>query len=534
MLQGRNVCSNPDELLLRQFKDSLARSTTSVTSFQDFSEFRQRKADPKCSLNDVNPLNRALGIYPITRRTPHSLRQHADLFVMSNRVWTDSGRFRECPGMESLYVVTHLSSMDPRMHSSVKHFYGQLAATGWLVDVNRWDEKAGLLTGCGVRSQVIDVLEAQIKRRPAMKKVSTAVTKQRRNFSQPKRTIGLDLGDRNSWYCVLDEGGQIRLEQRVRTNAKALREVFGEMPRSRIALETGTHSPWISRLLNDLGHEVIVANARKVRLIGESRKKDDRLDAQTLARLARIDSVLLCPVKHRSAQAQADLTVIRARAALVRARTGLVNSARSLAKSYGERLRGCNVRNMNPEKAESLSPELQVALEPLLHAIESLSERIVEYNDRIGALAEQRYPQVELLKQIKGVGTLIALTFLLTLEDPHRFRKSRDVGCYLGLQPGRRNSGQSEPQMHISKEGDPYLRTLLVQGAQHILGPFGVDCDLRRWGLKLAERGGKSCKKRAIVATARKLAVLLHHLWVSGEVYEPLHNSSRATVAAAA
>jgi transposase len=287
-------------------------------------------------------------------------------------------------------------------------------------------------------------------------------------------------------------------------------------------------------LLSELGHEVIVAHARKVRLIGESRKKDDRLDAQTLARLARIDPQLLCPVKHRSAQAQADLTVIRARAALVRARTGLVNTARGLAKSYGERLRGCNVRDMNPEKAESLSPELQVALEPLLHTIEALSERIVEYNDRIGALAEQRYPQVELLKQIKGVGTLIALTFLLTLEDPHRFRKSRDVGCYLGLQPGRRNSGQSQPQMHISKEGDPYLRTLLVQGAQHILGPFGIDCDLRRWGLKLAERGGKSGKKRAIVATARKLAVLLHHLWVSGEVYEPLHNSSRATVAAAA
>jgi transposase len=186
---------------------------------------------------------------------------------------------------------------------------------------------------------------------------------------------------------------------------------------------------------------------------------------------------------------------------------------------------------MNPEKAEGLSPELQAALEPLLNAIESLSERIVEYNDRIEVLAQHSYPQVALLKQIKGVGTLIALTFLLTLEDPHRFRKSRDVGCYLGLQPGRRNSGQSEPQMHISKEGDPYLRTLLVQGAQHILGPFGVDCDLRRWGLKLAERGGK---KRAIIATARKLAVLLHHLWVSGEVYQPLHNSSRTTVAAAA
>jgi transposase len=226
--------------------------------------------------------------------------------------------------------------------------------------------------------------------------------------------------------------------------------------------------------------------------------------------------------------------VIRARAGLVRARTALVNTARGLAKSYGERLRSCNVRNLNPEKAESLSPELQAALEPLLKAIESLSERIVEYNERIESLAQQSYPQVALLKQIKGVGTLIGLTFLLTLEDPHRFRKSRDVGCYLGLQPGRRNSGQSEPQMHISKEGDPYLRTLLVQGAQHILGPFGPDCDLRRWGLKLAERGGRNSKKRAIVATARKLAVLLHHLWVSGEVYKPLHNSCPTTVAAAA
>ena len=367
-----------------------------------------------------------------------------------------------------------------------------------------------------------------------MKKGSTTLVRQSRKSFPQKLTIGLDLGDRNSWYCVLDEAGQIQMEQRVRTTAKGLGEVFGAMPHSRIALETGTHSPWISRLLRELGHEVIVANARKVRLIGESRKKDDRLDAQTLARLARIDPELLCPVKHRSAQAQADLMMIRARAGLVRVRTGLVNTARGLAKSYGERLRGCNVRNMNPEKAEGLSRELQAALQPLLAAIESVSERIAEYNERIDKLAQESYPQVALLKQVKGVGTLIALTFLLTLEDPHRFSKSRDVGGYLGLQPGRRNSGQSEPQMHISKEGDPYLRTLLVQGAQHILGPFGVDCDLRRWGLKLAERGGRNAKKRAIVATARKLAVLLHHLWVSGEVYEPLHNSCRVAVTAAA
>jgi len=367
-----------------------------------------------------------------------------------------------------------------------------------------------------------------------MKKISTVAARQSRNISLQKLTIGLDLGDRSSWYCGLDEGGRVLLEQKVSTTPKAMQEVFGGMPRSRIALETGMHSPWVSRLLSGLGHEVIVAHARNVRLIGESRKKDDRLDAQTLARLARIDPQLLSPVKHRSAQAQADLTVVRARAGLVRARTALVNTARGLAKSYGERLRGCNVRNMNPEKAEGLSPELQKALGPLLAASAALSEQIAEYNERIEKLAQESYPQTALLKQVKGVGTLIALTFLLTLEDAHRFQKSRDVGCYLGLQPGRRNSGQSEPQMHISKEGDPYLRTLLVQGAQHILGPFGIDCDLRRWGLKLAERGGRSGKKRAIIAVARKLAVLLHHLWVSGEVYEPLHNSNQRAMPAAA
>ena len=367
-----------------------------------------------------------------------------------------------------------------------------------------------------------------------MKKVSTVAAKQIRNFPEQKLTIGLDLGDRSSWYCVLDECGAVLQEQRLSTTSRAMREVFGAMPRCRIALETGIHSPWVSRLLSELGHETIVAHARNVRLIGESRRKDDRLDAQTLARLARIDPQLLSPVQHRSAKGQADLTVIRARAGLVRARTALTNTARGLTKSYGERLRGCNVRNMNPEKAEGLSPELQTALEPLLAGIESLSERIREYNQHIEKLAQESYPQAALLKQVKGVGTLIALTFLPTLEDPHRFRKSRDVGCYLGLQPGRRNSGQSEPQMHISKEGDPYLRTLLVQGAQHILGPFGADSDLRRWGLKLAERGGRNGKKRAIIATARKLAVLLHRLWVSGEVYEPLRNSSRLVMPAAA
>src|SRR6478609_1597364 len=208
-----------------------------------------------------------------------------------------------------------------------------------------------------VRSQVIDVLEAQIKRRPAMKKISTVAAQQSRTMSEQKLTVGLDLGDRSSWCCVLDEAGAIVRQQKLGTTPKARKEVFGAVPHSRIALETGMHSPWVSRLLSQLGHEVIVAHARNVRLIGESRRKDDRLDARTLARLARIDPQLLSPVKHRSAQAQADLTVIRARASLVRARTALVNAARGLTKSYGERLLSCSPRNLNSKKAEGLSVE---------------------------------------------------------------------------------------------------------------------------------------------------------------------------------
>jgi transposase len=204
-----------------------------------------------------------------------------------------------------------------------------------------------------------------------------------------------------------------------------------------------------------------------------------------------------------------------------------------LVKSYGERLRKCGTQQVGRDTATGLSVELREALEPLLEEVESLNARIKEYDRRIEQIAKEVYPEVALLKQVKGVGPLIALTYVLTLEDPQRFRKSRDVGCFLGLRPGRRNSGQSQPQMHISKEGDPYLRTMMVQGAHYILGPFGEDSDLRRWGLRLAERGGRNAKKRAVVAVARKLAVLLHRLWVSGEVYEPLRNSQKAVRAVA-
>src|SRR3981189_2346927 len=371
------------------------------------------------------------------------------------------------------------------------------------------------------------------KRRPAMKKTSTVRVNGNMIFKGQKLTLGLDLGDHWSCYCVLDEAGRIILEQKVATTPEAMKQAFAKIPQSLIALETGTHSPWVSRVLTELGYKVIVAHAQKVRLITKSNRKDDRHDARTLARLARIDPELLGPVRHRSAQAQIHLTVIRARAELVRARTALVNAARGLVKSYGQRLPKCGTQQVSRELAAGLHAELGEVLEPLLKEVESLNERIQEYDERMEKIAKESYPHVELLKQVKGVGTQIALTYVLTIKDPYRFLKSREVGCFLGLKPGRRNSGESEPQKRISKEGDRYLRTMMVQGAHYILGPFGQDSDLRRWGLKLAERGGKNAKKRAVVAVARKLAVLLHRLWVSGGGYEPLRNNHQGGSAVA-
>ncbi|MGB9435981.1 MAG: IS110 family transposase, partial [Candidatus Acidiferrum sp.] len=302
-----------------------------------------------------------------------------------------------------------------------------------------------------------------------MKKISTMQAFSNEILKEQKLTIGMDLGDSWSFYCVLDEAGKIILEQKVATTQEAMKQTFGKIPRSLIAMETGTHSPWVSRLLTELGYEVIVAHAQKVELITKSNRKDDRHDARTLARLARFDPELLGPVRHRSAKAQIHLTVIRARAELVSARTALVNAARGLVKSFGERLPKCGTYQVNEKLAEGLSAELRDVLVPLLRQIESLNEPIKEYDERMEKIAKEVYPETSLLQQVKGVGTQIALTYVLTIEDPHRFLKSREVGCFLGLKPGRRNSGKSEPQKKISKEGDRYLRTMMVQGAHYIL-----------------------------------------------------------------
>jgi transposase len=305
-----------------------------------------------------------------------------------------------------------------------------------------------------------------------------------------------------------------------------MKPVFGKMAPCLIVMEVGTHSAWVSRLLASYGHEVIVANARRVKLIGQSQRKNDRVDAETLARLGRADRKLLSPIQHRGEEAQWDLAMIRARAEIVEARTAVMNCARGLMKAMGERLPRRDVDGVEETLSKGLSEAAQKVAKPLLKSVAAMTEQIHACDQEIQRIAA-KYPEVELLQQVNGVGPLIGLTFVLILEDPQRFKRSRDVGPYLGLVPAQRDSGKSQPQLRISKSGDKLLRSLLVQGAHCILRKGAPDSDLRQWGLEKQKEGGKKGKRRAIVGVARRLAVLLHHLWVNGEVYEPLYNNQQ-------
>lgn len=341
------------------------------------------------------------------------------------------------------------------------------------------------------------------------------------------RTAGLDLGDKRSWVVVLDGDGKVVQSCSVTTSSSALQRFFSRLGASRVALETGTHAGWVSRLLSGLGHEVLVANSRRLRLVYENSRKSDRLDAENLARLARVDPKLLHPVEMRGAGAEADWTLLESRKRLVEVRTGLVNHCRGTVKKTGRRLPACSTEAFAKRAWPEIPEELHEALHPVLETIAELSRRIGRMDRLIESKCERDYPQTGVLMQIAGVGPLTALAFVLRLERPERFVKSRQAGAFLGLTPRRDQSGERDPRLPISKEGDRLMRCLLVTSAHYILGPFGPDCDLRRKGLELIERkgGGKDAKKVAVTATARKLAVLMHHLWATGEEYEPLYNA---------
>ncbi len=335
--------------------------------------------------------------------------------------------------------------------------------------------------------------------------------------------FGCDLGDDFSHVCVLDSGGEVVKRLKVSTNRESFTKAFAAIDgeKFRVVVEAGTHSRWVSVLLKLFGHEVLVANPRRLKLISQSNDKSDRVDAERLARLGRADPGLLSPIEHRSDASQNNLMAIKMRRLLVETRTSLINFVRGTAKAQGIKLKKCESECFARRAASQLPEEFAATLKPILDNIDHVCDRIDELDTTIET-RDAKSAEVQALTQITGVGVLTAQTFIYTLDKADRFKRSRDVGAYLGLTPRRSQSGKADPQLRITKAGDGYLRSLLVNCAHYILGHHGRDCDLRRHGERIAKDGGKNAKKRAVIAVARKLAVLLHRLWTTGEVYQPI------------
>jgi transposase len=343
--------------------------------------------------------------------------------------------------------------------------------------------------------------------------------------------IGLDLADVNSDWAGLDQDGKVVRRERVRTTESELRRVFGALSATTVIMEVGTHSAWVSQVLKSLGHEVIVANARRVALIHRNKRKNNRIDAEFLARLGRADRELLFPIHHRTLEARADLAVLRTRDVLTRSRGSLINHVRGICKSFGVCIPKCSADAFVTRASALVPKELSGATSIVLDQIAALTAKIKTLNKTVTSMID-RHPEAKIVSQIPGVGELTALAYVLTIEDPLRIRRSRSAGAYFGLVPGSDDSGEKRQQRRITKEGDPFCRRLLVCAAQYILGHFGKDSDLRRHGEAIAQRGGKNAKKRAVVAVARKLAVVMHHLWRHNGTYVPLFNSLKTDIAA--
>ena len=333
-------------------------------------------------------------------------------------------------------------------------------------------------------------------------------------------TLGLDLGDRSHYVCVLDATGQILHEGPMLNERVALALLLVKYPAATVALEAGTHSPWISRYLTGLGATVIVANPRKLHAITRHERKCDRRDAVMLARLARADVALLHPLQHGSAQAQHDLLGLKLRDSLVRTRVNLINTVRFTLKSLGHAVANPSSEAFHKSILTAVPANCLPVVQPVLAVLALITEQIKTLERDLVARSKRDYPVTQRLQQIAGVGPLTALCFVLKIGDPTRFGRNRDVGPYLGLCPGRDQSGGTDKQLRISKCGDGLLRRLLVSAAHYILGPFGPACALRAYGQHLIGTSVRE-KKRAVVAVARKLAVLLLSLWKHGTDYEP-------------
>lgn len=344
----------------------------------------------------------------------------------------------------------------------------------------------------------------------------------------PARSIGLDLGDDSSSYCILDGRAQVVREGSIETSRRGLDELMVGQPACRIVLEASRQSHWTSKHLRSLGHEVIVINPRRLQLISESVCKTDRNDARLLARVGRLDVGILQPVHEKSDESLASRMLLRGRSQLVRTRTRIITLVRGSLKVFGIKVPTCSTEVFD-DRARRLIPKLlRPALDPLLETLADLKQHIECYDHEIARTSDKRFPQTALFQQIHGVGPLVALSFITAIEDPKRFKSSRTVGAYLGLTPRSYQSGKSDPRLRITKQGDGMLRSLLVTAATHILRRSAPDCDLKRYGKRVSRGGTPRDRGRARIAVARKLACLMHRLWLTGEVYQPLRTTQPA------
>lgn len=355
--------------------------------------------------------------------------------------------------------------------------------------------------------------------------------KYQQNITKQFETIiGIDLGDIQHAVCVTDKDGLILVEKTILNRREDLEALAEEYPNSLMAMEVGGHSPWISRLMTLLGAQVVVANARKLRAIYTNDRKCDRLDALMLAKLVRVDPDLLHPIEHSSEETQRDFLAIKLRHNLVRQRVNTISCVRFTLKSLGLRLPSTSTPSFSKRARTFLTnndhAETLAAIEPCLKVLDELTAQIKVLDRKIEANIAEKYEHAQHLQQIDGVGPVTSLSFVLAVEDPARFADPRDVGAYFGLTPRRDQSGETDKQLPISKAGNQHVRQLLVQSAQYILGHHGPDCDLRRYGLRLAARGGKAAKRKAVVAVARKLAVVMLIMWRDRCDYEPLKSEN--------
>ena len=337
------------------------------------------------------------------------------------------------------------------------------------------------------------------------------------------KKLGMDLGMKQSEICELDAAGAVEARATIPTTRAAIKRWFGKREKAEICLEAGGSSPWVDRLLRELGHDVVVVNPRRVKLIAESTLKTDKIDAEILARLLRGDRTLLRPVQHRGEETQRMRAQLRAREVLIKARTACINSVRGILRSFGYKLPKGTTEKFAKRFDEVVLPEeLKGLVTPLAETVRSLSEQIKGFDGWVEQTAEA-YPEVERLKQIDGVGTLSALAFVLCIEDPTRFTDSRRVGAYLGFRPRIRQSCGDPRMGRINKEGDAGVRRLLVQCAHGVLRSRAPS-ELKAFGERLKEKKGR---KVAVVAVARKLGVLMHRLWTTGEAYDQLYEQHR-------